>query len=779
MLKPVDLPHPVKEMYIRDPEEKDDHVHACVSLATLRVLRVSSGSWIKVAGKESKTIRHARVFADPNMTDDGEAPCIALSPILRLNLGHTNSGVVVAVGSEDAHDPPEEAEEAVLARLITAEQKELAALTPEEIDASLAHHFALPRAVGVDDVFPVSIPSSRSHLWFVVTSLGARKRARISVSSTRLSTVGSATGPCGIDAWQSFVHSQTRASQPAWTRVMDARPDILDTVSARLYSHIPLLLSGQDVLLKECGIRWEARTSHRHLVVVDAFDILSTGRSPSQTLAALHEETQPALALGATGVLWLSNAHALFGGSLADGLESVPEPAAMASPDAASTPPSKPSLGNPESSDAAASSGSKSKSPQLSAGLVRILHDLCDAGLAVVVTTPSSADLPPSVRAVFGKVIRVDAPTLGERTQTLCALLPEVFQTAPAFARSVAERTPGVTTEDLVRLADGAVSHALRRGLSSGGTVRVDRAGVMAAVEDAESSSRSALGVPKVPNVAWDDVGGLESAKREILDTIWLPLQHPELFGSGLRERSGVLLYGPPGTGKTLLAKAVATECSLNFLSVKGPELINMYIGESEKNVRELFARARAAAPCVIFFDELDALAPARGAGADSGGVMDRIVSQLLAELDGLGSSASSGPVFAIGATNRPDLIDPGLLRPGRFDKLVYLGVASDTVSKTKVLSALTRKFDLAPDVSLSDIAESTPDTFTGADFYALASDALLCAIKRLIASGAWEEASSVVVESQDFVSARARLSPSLTPSDLLRYEALRTKYDA
>ena len=152
-----------------------------------------------------------------------------------------------------------------------------------------------------------------------------------------------------------------------------------------------------------------------------------------------------------------------------------------------------------------------------------------------------------------------------------------------------------------------------------------------------------------------------------------LPLQQPHLFSAGLRQRSGVLLYGPPGTGKTLLAKAVATECRLAFLSVKGPELVSSYVGESERQVRQVFERARDAAPCVIFFDEIDALAPARGATADAGGVMDRVVSQLMAEIDGVGSSKKS-ELFVLAATNRPDLLDDALLRPGRFDRLVYLG---------------------------------------------------------------------------------------------------------
>lgn len=219
------------------------------------------------------------------------------------------------------------------------------------------------------------------------------------------------------------------------------------------------------------------------------------------------------------------------------------------------------------------------------------------------------------------------------------------------------------------------------------------------------------------------------------MDTIQLPLEHPELFAGGMKKRSGILLYGPPGTGKTLLAKAVATEFTLNFLSVKGPELLNMYIGESEANVRKVFQRARDARPCVIFFDELDSVAPKRGDKGDSGGVMDRIVSQLLAELDGMSSAGNSGKgdVFVIGATNRPDLLDPALLRPGRFDKLLYLGVSKDHDSQLKIIEALTRKFRLHQSLDLKKVAEKCAFNYTGADFYALCSDAMLKAMVRKI----------------------------------------------
>ncbi|PVV04979.1 hypothetical protein BB560_000507 [Smittium megazygosporum] len=274
------------------------------------------------------------------------------------------------------------------------------------------------------------------------------------------------------------------------------------------------------------------------------------------------------------------------------------------------------------------------------------------------------------------------------------------------------------------------------------------------------SSMSDQLGVPKIPNVKWEDVGGLEVAKKDILDTIKLPLESPDLVASGIHIRSGLLFYGPPGTGKTLLAKAIATECNLNFFSVKGPELLNMYIGESEANVRRVFQKAREASPCVVFFDELDSLAPKRGQFGDSGGVMDRVVSQLLAELDGMssapsqssskpsksesGSSSAKGDLgsestpatplmFVIGATNRPDLLDSALMRPGRFDKLVYLGVSSNHGQQLKILEALTRKLQLSPSLNLSEIAEQCTLNLTGADLYALCADAQLKATLRSV----------------------------------------------
>lgn len=325
------------------------------------------------------------------------------------------------------------------------------------------------------------------------------------------------------------------------------------------------------------------------------------------------------------------------------------------------------------------------------------------------------------------------------------------------------------------------------------------------ALGDARASYSDSIGAPKIPNVRWEDVGGLADVKKEILETVQLPLERPELFVEGLKKRSGILLYGPPGTGKTLLAKAVATSCSLNFFSVKGPELLNMYIGESEANVRRVFQRARDASPCIIFMDELDSVAPKRGNQGDSGGVMDRIVSQLLAELDGM-SKSGGGDVFVMGATNRPDLLDPALLRPGRFDRMLYLSVAKTNQAQQSILEALTRKFKLDEDLDLGEIAEACPFNYTGADFYALCSDAMLRAMTRkaeqvdkriealnalppprefphpltpqyYLASMATPEEIEVRVGREDFMESLEKLVPSVSREEMEHYKRVQGQF--
>ncbi|KAL1674956.1 P-loop containing nucleoside triphosphate hydrolase protein [Schizophyllum commune] len=358
--------------------------------------------------------------------------------------------------------------------------------------------------------------------------------------------------------------------------------------------------------------------------------------------------------------------------------------------------------------------------------------------VVVVGTTSEAGQVPMGVLSCFKHEITLEAPDEATRLAMLEILTSDLPISPDVSIAHLAQQTAALVSANLKDLVRHAKAAAVGRTMRATGAdaASLIAAGISLTAQDFDlalnkvrASYSTKVGAPKIPNVTWDDVGGLADVKADILDTIQLPLDHPELFASGMKQRSGILLYGPPGTGKTLLAKAVATSCSLNFFSVKGPELLNMYIGESEANVRRVFQRARDARPCVVFFDELDSIAPKRGNHGDSGGVMDRIVSQLLAELDGMAGGGAD--VFVIGATNRPDLLDPALLRPGRFDRMLYLGVSDTHEAQLRILEALTRKFKLDPTLDLRAIAEKCPFNYTGADFYALCSDAMLNAMSR------------------------------------------------
>jgi len=234
----------------------------------------------------------------------------------------------------------------------------------------------------------------------------------------------------------------------------------------------------------------------------------------------------------------------------------------------------------------------------------------------------------------------------------------------------------------------------------------------------------------EIPNVTWADVGGLAHVKRELQELVQYPVEHPEKFEKfGMSPSRGVLFYGPPGCGKTLLAKAIANECQANFISIKGPELLTMWFGESESNVRDVFDKARQSAPCVLFFDELDSIARARGgSGGDAGGAGDRVINQLLTEMDGMGSKKT---VFIIGATNRPDVLDPAIMRPGRLDQLVYIPLP-DAPSRLQILKAVLRKSPIAPDVNLQFLAGAL-EGFSGADITEICQRSCKLAIRESI----------------------------------------------
>ncbi|CAL8103494.1 unnamed protein product [Orchesella dallaii] len=245
-------------------------------------------------------------------------------------------------------------------------------------------------------------------------------------------------------------------------------------------------------------------------------------------------------------------------------------------------------------------------------------------------------------------------------------------------------------------------------------------------------SSPSALRetVVEVPNVSWEDIGGLQNVKRELQELVQYPVEYPDKFLKfGMQPSKGVLFYGPPGCGKTLLAKAIANECQANFISVKGPELLTMWFGESEANVRDVFDKARAAAPCVLFFDELDSIAKSRGGNVgDAGGAADRVINQILTEMDGMGAKKN---VFIIGATNRPDIIDPAILRPGRLDQLIYIPLPDDK-SREAIFKANLRKSPISKDLDSNYLAKVTHG-FSGADITEICQRACKLAIRQSI----------------------------------------------
>jgi len=256
----------------------------------------------------------------------------------------------------------------------------------------------------------------------------------------------------------------------------------------------------------------------------------------------------------------------------------------------------------------------------------------------------------------------------------------------------------------------------------------------------------------EVPSVNWADVGGLTDVKQELQEAVELPIKKPEVFKRvGIRPPKGILLFGPPGCGKTMLAKAVATESEANFISIKGPELFSKWVGESEKAIREVFRKGRTAAPSIVFFDELDSVVPRRGMGFGDSGVSERVISQLLTEMDGIESLVN---VVIIGATNRPDIIDQAILRPGRFDRLIYVP-APDHATRLNILKIHTRNMPLARDVDLEQIAHQAAG-YSGADLEAVSREAGLISLRRDI------DTKSVTIE--DFRDALERVRPSVTP---------------
>jgi len=315
--------------------------------------------------------------------------------------------------------------------------------------------------------------------------------------------------------------------------------------------------------------------------------------------------------------------------------------------------------------------------------------------------------------------------------------------------------------------------------------IRIRQVDLLEALSKTNPSSLREKAV-EVPDTTWADVGGLEKVKQELMETVMYPVQYAHKYAKfGMNPSRGVLLYGPSGCGKTLMAKAIANEAKLNFISVKGPELLSMWMGESESNVRELFSKARGAAPCILFFDEIDSIAKPRGSGGSSGEAGDRIVNQILTEMDGVGARKN---VICIGASNRPDMLDPAVCRPGRLDQLVYIPVP-DHSSRVKIFESCLRKSPLDETVDIEWMADNT-EGFSGADLNEICQRACKLAIREEISQWkAWAETQAdhknpsspfestvSTISKAHFEEAFRFARRSVTDKDVRKYEVFRQK---
>jgi transitional endoplasmic reticulum ATPase len=426
------------------------------------------------------------------------------------------------------------------------------------------------------------------------------------------------------------------------------------------------------------------------------------------------------------------------------------------------------------------------------AQLLSLMDGLEERKEVVVIGATNRVDaLDPALRrgGRFDREIEVGVPDKEGRTEIL-----QVHTRGMPLAEGIdieqyAENTHGFVGADIEQLAKEAAMNALRRirpeinleqdeiDAETLERLEVTRQDFKAALKGIEPSALREVFV-EVPDVTWDQVGGLEGTKERLRETIQWPLEYPQVFEQmDMQAAKGVLMYGPPGTGKTLLAKAIANEAQSNFISIKGPELLNKYVGESEKGVREVFEKARSNAPTVVFFDEIDSIAGERGQRSGDSGVGERVVSQLLTELDGLEELED---VVVIATTNRPDLIDPALLRPGRLDRHVHVPVP-DAGAREKIFEVHSRNKPLADGVDLADLADRT-EGYVGADIEAVCREASMAASREFINSVDPEEVDdsieNVLVTTDHFEEALDEVGPSVDADLRERYEEVEEQFE-
>ncbi|MEM2942076.1 MAG: CDC48 family AAA ATPase [Candidatus Bathyarchaeia archaeon] len=363
----------------------------------------------------------------------------------------------------------------------------------------------------------------------------------------------------------------------------------------------------------------------------------------------------------------------------------------------------------------------------------------------------------------FDREIEIGVPDKQGRLETLQIHTRNMPIASDVDFKKIAEITHGYTGADVAALCREAAMKCLRRHLpeinleeerippSILDKMEVKMEDFMQAYREVTPTAMREVYI-EVPTVRWKDVGGLEQVKSELMEAVEWPIKNPDMYQRmGIKPPKGILLYGPPGCGKTMLARAIATESEANFISIKGPEVFSKWVGESEKAIREVFRKGRSAAPSIIFFDEIDAIAPRRGMGYADSGATERVISQLLTELDGIESLEN---VVVIGATNRPDIVDPAILRPGRFDRLIFVP-APDPKTIKQIFKIHTSKMPLSPDVDLDMLAKSATG-YSGADIESICREAAMNALRR--------DPDSREVTLVDFRNAMAKIKPSITP---------------
>ncbi|MFH0711657.1 MAG: CDC48 family AAA ATPase [archaeon] len=413
--------------------------------------------------------------------------------------------------------------------------------------------------------------------------------------------------------------------------------------------------------------------------------------------------------------------------------------------------------------------------------LLTMMDGLKSRGKVVVIGATNRPNaLDPALRRPgrFDREVEISVPDKEGRLSILKIHTRGMPLTKSVKLEELARKTHGFVGADINSLAKEAAMTVLRRNIhkfnleedkeipqETLNELRVSQKDFDEALKIVRPSAMREVLV-ETPTTRWNDIGGIENVKRDLREAVEWPLKFPDSFTRmGIRPPKGVLLYGPPGTGKTLLAKAVANESEANFIQIKGPSLLSMWVGKSEEGVRKIFERARQVSPCIIFFDEIDSLAGKRGEAYSSGSrVTENVLNQLLAEMDGIEDLTN---VIVIGATNRPDILDPALMRPGRFDRIVYVPVP-DKVGRLQIMKIHTKNMPLDKSVDLNKLADET-DGYTGADIESLAREAAMLALR--------EDIDTKKVTKKHFEQAMEKVQPSVTKNDQQRYRQVESKY--